>query len=162
MSELFSWPFPEKSLFEATRVMNFPRKTNHERMSWTSNAKKGKGRRYQLGKSPMGLRSDQSRKKIAHWKRVILLDFPNNCLIYWYYGLVEFFTEMFNLAVQFNQILSFHLSLICYFVMISNGFLNCQSFWGARVWCTSLHFFVFNLEKPENPMIHYLIYQMFP
>lgn len=66
---------------------------------WMSNAGKGKGRRYRQQKVyGTNIRSVKGKKEIAHWKTVLLLDFPNNCLIYWYYGLVEFFTEMLNLA----------------------------------------------------------------
>lgn len=64
-----------------------------------SNAGKGKGRRYRQQKVyGTNIRSVKGKKEIAHWKTVLLLDFPNNCLIYLYYGLVEFFTEMLNLA----------------------------------------------------------------
>ena len=129
---------------------------------WMSNAGKGKGRRYRQQKVyGTNIRSVKGKKEIAHWKTVLLLDFPNNCLIYWYYGLVEFFTEMLNLASSIQPNFIFP-SLFSFAVLLWHqmDFWIASLFffsWQDYMWCTSLNFFVFNLEKPENPLIYYLI-----
>lgn len=140
--------------------MNSKGETNLERISLNEQCWKRKGKKVSAVKVYGTKIRSVKGKKIAHWKRVILLDFPNNCLIYWYYGLVEFFywnvqSGQFNSNPNFIFPSPFSFAILLWYQM---DFWIASLFGGQEyMWCTSLHFFVFNLEKPENPLIHYLI-----
>ena len=111
---------------------------------WMSNAGKGKGRRYRQQKVyGTNIRSVKGKKEIAHWKTVLLLDFPNNCLIYWYYGLVEFFTEMLNLASSIQPNFIFP-SLFSFAVLL---------WYQMDFWIASLFFFPGKIICDVHPWI---------